>query len=74
MRAGETNLSPTVRGIVSTALSDRTLLRHIEYVRVLEAEEQRLSQAPAEFQNSLARCAHSSGRRGGEVVRHRPDR
>lgn len=52
VRAGETNLTPTVRGIVSTALSDRTLLRHIEYVRVLEAEEARLSEAPAEFQNS----------------------
>ena len=52
VRAGETNLTPAVRGIVSTALSDRTLLRHIEYVRVLEAEEQRLGQAPAEFQNS----------------------
>ncbi len=52
VRAGETNLTPTVRGIVSTALSDRTLLRHIEYVSVLEAEEQRLGQAPAEFQNS----------------------
>jgi len=52
VRAGEANLSPTVRGIVSSALGDRTLLRHIEYVRVLEAEEQRLTQAPAEFQNS----------------------
>lgn len=52
VRSGEANLSPTVRGIVSTALSDRTLLRHIEYVRVLEAEERRLSEAPAEFQNS----------------------
>lgn len=52
VQAGETNLSPVVRGIVSTALSDRTLLRHIEYVRVLEAEEARLGEAPAEFQNS----------------------
>ncbi len=52
VRSGEANLSPTVRGIVATALSDRTLLRHIEYVRVLETEERRLSEAPAEFQNS----------------------
>jgi tetratricopeptide (TPR) repeat protein len=52
VRAGQANLSPRIRGIVSSALSDRTLLRHIEYVRVLEGEEQRLSQAPAEFQNS----------------------
>ncbi len=52
VRAGEANISPTVRGIVSTALSDRTLLRNIEYVRVLEEEEQRLTSSPAEFQNS----------------------
>ncbi|MEM7609516.1 MAG: hypothetical protein AAF411_29575, partial [Myxococcota bacterium] len=52
VRAGEANLSPAVRGIVSSALSDRTLLRNVEYVRVLEAEEERLNQAPTEFQNS----------------------
>ncbi|MBX3245700.1 MAG: tetratricopeptide repeat protein [Myxococcales bacterium] len=52
VRAGEANLSPTVRGIVSTALSDRDVLRHIEYVRVLEGEEQRLASSAAEFQNS----------------------
>ena len=37
---------------MSSALSDRTLLRHLEYVNVLEGEEQRLAQAPAEFKNS----------------------
>ena len=53
VRTGEaSNLSPTIRGIVSSALSDRTLLRHIEYVEVLEGEEKRLKEAPAEFQNS----------------------
>ena len=52
VRSGETNLSPRIRGVVSSALSDRTLLRHLEYVRVLEAEEARLNQAPDEFKNS----------------------
>lgn len=52
VRAGEANLSPRIRGVVSSALSDRTLLRHVEYVRLLEAEEARLTQSPAEFQNS----------------------
>ena len=33
------SLSPSIRGIVSTALSDRTVLRHLEYVKQLEAEE-----------------------------------
>lgn len=52
VRAGEANLSPRVEGIVSTALSDRTLLRHVEYVNVLDGEESRLNQSPAEFMNS----------------------
>lgn len=52
VRAGEANLSPRIRGIVATALSDRTLLRNLEYVRLLDAEEQRLGAAPTEFQNS----------------------
>ncbi len=52
VRAGEADMSERIRGIVSTALSDRTLLGHVEYVKVLEAEEKRLSEAPPEFQNS----------------------
>lgn len=52
VRSGEAQLSPRIRGIVASALSDRTLLRNLEYVRLLDSEEQRLSQAPAEFTNS----------------------
>ena len=52
VRAGEANLSPRIRAIVASSLSDRTLLRHLEYVRLLEAEEARLGQAPEEFKNS----------------------
>ncbi len=52
VRAGEANLSAQVRPIVGSALSDREVLRNIEYVNVLESEEQRLAQAPAELQNS----------------------
>ncbi len=52
VRGGEASLSPRIRGIVTSALSDRTLLRHLEYVQQLEGEEQRLGQAPGEFQNS----------------------
>lgn len=52
VRSGEANLSPRIRGVVASALSDRTLLRHVEYVRLLEAEEARLNQSPAEFRNS----------------------
>jgi tetratricopeptide (TPR) repeat protein len=52
VRSGEANLSPRIRAIVASSLSDRTLLRHLEYVRLLEAEEARLNQAPDEFRNS----------------------
>ncbi len=52
VRAGQANLSPRIRGIVTSALSDRTLLRHLEYVTALEGEEARLEQAPAQFKNS----------------------
>ncbi len=52
VRAGQANLSPRIRALVTTALSDRDLLRHLEYVRVLEAEEARLEQSPPEFRGS----------------------
>ncbi len=52
VREGEANLSPAIRGIVSTALSDRTVLRHLEYVKQLEAEEKRLKDAPPAFKNA----------------------
>ncbi|MBK8168912.1 MAG: tetratricopeptide repeat protein [Sandaracinaceae bacterium] len=52
VRAGQANLSPRIRGIVTSALSDRTLLRNLEYVRVLDQEDQRLTAAPAAFANS----------------------
>lgn len=48
----ETRLSPAIRGIVSTALSDRTVLRHLEYVRQLEAEEAKLKSEPIAFKSS----------------------
>jgi len=48
----ETRLSPSIRGIVSTALSDRTVLRHLEYVKQLEAEEAKLKGEPGAFKSS----------------------
>ncbi|MCK6587121.1 MAG: hypothetical protein HUU21_21745 [Polyangiaceae bacterium] len=52
VREGKANLSPTVRPIVEIALSDRQLLRNLEYVRVLDEEEARFKKAPASFRNS----------------------
>src|SRR6185436_3751964 len=52
VRSGKANLSPTIRPIVETSLSDRQLLRNIEYVRVLDEEDARFKKAPATFRNS----------------------
>jgi len=52
VRGGEANLPPRIRPIIENALGDRTLLRNIEYVRVLDDEERRLQAMPAEFGRS----------------------
>ncbi|MFW6067086.1 MAG: tetratricopeptide repeat protein [Myxococcota bacterium] len=54
VRTGEADLSPRIRGIVASALSDRTVLAHLEYARILDAEEERLEQASKAFQDSSA--------------------
>lgn len=52
VRAGKANLSPTIRPVVENALSDRQLLRNLEYVRVLDEEDSRFKKAPASFRDS----------------------
>lgn len=52
VRAGNANLPPEINGVVSSALSDRELLRHLEYIRMLEEEEKRLAGMPPSFKNS----------------------
>jgi hypothetical protein len=52
VRSGNASLPARLRPIVNSALSDRTLLRNIEYVNVLEAEERRLQGMPTAFRNS----------------------
>ncbi|MDI1449574.1 hypothetical protein [Polyangium sp. 6x1] len=52
VRAGKAALSPTVKPIVENALSDRQLLRNLEYVRVLDEEDARYKKAPAAFRTS----------------------
>ncbi len=52
VRAAQADLSPRVRPIVATALSDRTVLQHLEYVSILDEEEERLSKSSGEFQGS----------------------
>jgi len=52
VRAGKAALSPTVKPIVENALSDRQLLRNLEYVRVLDEEDARFKKAPSAFRSS----------------------
>jgi TolA-binding protein len=52
VRNDQADLSPRVRPIVSTALSDRTVLQHLEYVELLEKEEARLAKASDGFRSS----------------------
>lgn len=52
VREGKANLPPAIRPIVENALSDRLLLRNLEYVRVLDEEDARFKKAPASFRTS----------------------
>lgn len=52
VREGKADLAPEIRPIVENSLSDRQLLRNIEYVRMLEDEEKTFKSAPPAFRNS----------------------
>jgi tetratricopeptide (TPR) repeat protein len=52
VQAGEAELSPRVRPIVSPALSDRTVLQHLEYVALLDKEEAQLDKSDEKFSRS----------------------
>jgi len=46
--------SPEILAVIKSALDDRTLLRNLEYVEVLEKEEAKLQKMPPMFVNSAA--------------------
>jgi TolA-binding protein len=52
VQAKKANLDPAIRGIVASALSDRTVLRHLAYVKQLDEEDERLKGAPEAFKGS----------------------
>jgi tetratricopeptide (TPR) repeat protein len=52
VRDGTADLDPAIKGIVENALSDRQVLRNIEYVKVLDDELGRFKKAPPQFQSS----------------------
>jgi hypothetical protein len=52
VRDGKADVPPRIKFVVENALSDRQLLRNIEYVRVLDEEGNRFKKAPGSFQES----------------------
>ncbi len=52
VRDGRADLDPSIRGIVNSALDDRTVLRHLEYVKQLDDEDDRLKKEPSAFKSS----------------------
>ena len=52
IREGKGDLDERIRPIVENAMSDRQLLRNIDYVRLLEEEDKRFHKAPESFQSS----------------------
>jgi len=52
VRSGDQELPTGIRGLVTTALSDRTVLLNLEYVTQLESELTRLEAAAPEFANT----------------------
>ncbi len=52
VREGNANLDAKVEPIISSALSDRQLLKNIDYVNALEEEMKRFKKSPPGFQSS----------------------
>lgn len=52
VREGEANIDEEIEPLVQTALSDRQLLRNVEYVQFLEKEKARFAASPGSFQQS----------------------
>ena len=52
VRDDKAQLDPKVAPIVKTSLSDRQLLRNLEYVRLLDEEEGRFKKAPNSFKDA----------------------
>jgi tetratricopeptide (TPR) repeat protein len=52
VREGNANVPESVQGVVESALSDRQLLRNIDYVKLLDGEVKRFKASPASFRAS----------------------
>ncbi|MDP9033468.1 MAG: hypothetical protein M3O50_01570 [Myxococcota bacterium] len=83
VRDDKATISPKIAPIVKTSLSDRQLLRNLEYVRLLDEEEVRFKKSPNSFKNSkLADLVKDSVhdarelaiRNAGDLARNRYER
>ncbi len=83
VRDGEANMDDDIQHVVENALSDRQLLRNIEYVRILQDEMGRFKQAPTNFRSSslgsqvkdaLKLARDLAVRRAGELAQQRYQR
>jgi hypothetical protein len=52
VQSGKADLNPSIKGIVEDSLSDRQLLRNIEYIKTLEQESALYGKAPGSFRTS----------------------
>lgn len=52
VRDGHADMPEQIRPVVASALGDRTLLRHLQYVGLLQEEATRLAAEPDQFRNS----------------------
>ncbi|MFO0643707.1 MAG: hypothetical protein U0183_31055 [Polyangiaceae bacterium] len=52
VRDGKADLPPRIKTVVENALSDRQLLRHLQYVQLLDDEANRFKKAPGSFRDS----------------------
>jgi tetratricopeptide (TPR) repeat protein len=83
VREGRSNIDPEIEPIVGAALSDRQLLRNIEYVRLLNEEMKRFRKAPSAFRvsglgsqikDSLKLARDMAVRQAGELALSRYER
>jgi hypothetical protein len=83
VRDDKAKLNPKIAPMVKTALSDRQLLRNLEYVRLLEEEQSRFKKAPSSFRgakvadlvkDSIHDARELAVRNAGDLARARYER
>lgn len=80
VRAGTADLAPAIKGIVEDSLSDRQLLRNIEYVKQLDKEMDHFKKSPGGFrtggigqyvQDRLTESRQLAVKNAGELAKSR---